>query len=80
MKPIVFRNESLKFEGSEPRPSLYLLHLDASRLVANELAVLTQTFVSKGDLQLINGLKNVRDEVETYHNILRWDGVKQADT
>jgi len=79
---MAFRNDSLKFENksnpqsSEPRPSLHSLHLDASRLVANELAVFTQTIVSKGDLQMINGLKNICDEVEIYHNILRWDGVK----
>ena len=77
MKPMGFSYDSLKFENksnpqsSEPRPSLHSLHLDASRLVANELAVFTQTIVSKGDPQMINGLKNICDEVEIYHNILR---------
>ena len=75
MKPIGFRYDSHKFENksnaqsSEPRPSLHLLHLDASRLVANEIAVFMQSIV--GDLQMINVLKNICDEVEIYHNILR---------
>jgi len=77
MKPMGFRYDSVKFENksnpqsSEPSPSLHLLHLDASKLVANELAVFMQSIVSKGDLQMINVLKNICDEVEIYHTILR---------
>ena len=75
MKPMGFRYDSVKFENkSNPQssePSLHLLHLDASKLVANELAVFMQSIVSKGDLQMINVLKNICDEVEIYHTILR---------